>query len=239
MDIMCSYLDFIKIILCYISVRIFQDSSRIFWWCYFCIGLFIVLIHFSPPRLLLRSPRYSSIEVRALYPAQLMTPLEWRPRSCACRGNRQLRIPLQLGKWHISTNSNTLYIHFRSSNARLTFRSIFLLFTFNYLSWACLWWKLEKKKKTCSVVYTHRFALIQADVIGVTHIQKAAPPFLALFQILKQTSREDGLVLQRFLWWEQTFLMDANQNHFTRWKTKKKQHNEWCLEDQGETLLTV
>lgn len=53
------------------------------------------------------------------------------------------------------------------------------------------------------MVYTHRFALIQADVVGVANIQKAAPPFLALFQILKQTSREDGLVLQGVLWWEQ------------------------------------
>ncbi len=62
----------------------------------------------------------------------------------------------------------------------------------------------NKIKKTRSAVYTHCFVLKQADVVGVAHIQKAAPPFLALFQILKQTSREDGLVLQRVLWWEQT-----------------------------------
>ena len=37
-----------------------------------------------PGRLVFISSMYSSIEARALYPAQLMVALGWRPRSFAC-----------------------------------------------------------------------------------------------------------------------------------------------------------
>lgn len=55
-------------------------------------------VHFLPGRLALISSMYSSIEVRALYPAQLMVPFGWRPRSCACdRDQRESNLLLHPG----------------------------------------------------------------------------------------------------------------------------------------------
>lgn len=43
------------------------------------------------------------------------------------------------------------------------------------------------------------FVLITADVVRVRHKQEAVPPLLVLLHVLKDGSREDGLVLQRNL----------------------------------------